>query len=320
MYRVLPPVLALILLPALSACADPPTAPESAALDPAGMAVDGSVGVLFNPQPEPPAQVLAFQVSGDLLTRMSGLLGVASLSIRALETHRRGSVFEVRQTWEVHPPDPIEPFEIQLAGTINAANGSVELNGSTTDDVRAHVLGTADFSDTGISIGGELMFNPQPEPPAHYQMPVSAARAGGHEDLALARSGTAPFQRLSVAEAAGYAQVSPCIAAPPGAMGFHFARGDLYGDGAVRPDEPEVLLYAPTPNGGMRLVGVEYQVFASAWDPANSEPPSLFGQTFEDHRAEGTTHGLPPHYELHAWIWRHNPAGMFAPFNPKVSC
>lgn len=161
------------------------------------------------------------------------------------------------------------------------------------------------------------------EPGAASLAPADAAvsaRAEDRRDLELARAGTAAFHRLSAAEAAGYAQVSPCVAAPPGAMGFHFARGDLYGDGVVKPDEPEVLLYAPAPNGRMRLVGVEYQVFAFAWDPHHSEPPSLFGQVFEDHRAEGTTHGLPPHYELHAWIWRHNPAGMFAPFNPEVSC
>jgi hypothetical protein len=172
---------------------------------------------------------------------------------------------------------------------------------------------------TALSGCADAPTSPGPEPLALVDVAnVSVAEA--NRDLALARSGTAPFHRLSTAEAAGYSQVSPCIAGPGGAMGFHFARADLYGDGIVRPDEPEVLMYAPAPNGRMRLIGVEYQVFAAAWDPAHSEPPSLFGQTFEDHRAEGSTHGLPPHYELHAWVWRHNPAGMFAPFNPDVSC
>ncbi len=28
---------------------------------------------------------------------------------------------------------------------------------------------------------------------------------------------------------------------------------------------------------------------------------------------------MPRHYDLHVWAWKHNPAGLFAPFNPKVS-
>ncbi len=163
-------VIALVLLPALSACADTPTdlalaRTATAPFHHLSAEVAGE-GMQFNPQPEPPAQVLVFQVSGDLFTRLSGRLGDASLSIRAHETIQRGSVFQVRQNWEVHPPDPIQPFEIELTGTINTANGRVVLNGSTTDGVRAHVLGFADLSDGGISMGGELMFNPQPEPPA----------------------------------------------------------------------------------------------------------------------------------------------------------
>jgi len=31
-------------------------------------------------------------------------------------------------------------------------------------------------------------------------------------------------------------------------------------------------------------------------------------------------HGLPAFYSLHAWIWKHNPAGDFAMWNPDVTC
>jgi hypothetical protein len=27
-----------------------------------------------------------------------------------------------------------------------------------------------------------------------------------------------------------------------------------------------------------------------------------------------------PHYDLHVWLYRDNPNGMFAQFNPNVSC
>lgn len=30
--------------------------------------------------------------------------------------------------------------------------------------------------------------------------------------------------------------------------------------------------------------------------------------------------GMPIHHDLHAWVWKHNPAGTFAQFNPRVSC
>ena len=34
----------------------------------------------------------------------------------------------------------------------------------------------------------------------------------------------------------------------------------------------------------------------------------------------GNRYGLPGVYELHAWLWQHNPAGMFEDFNPRVTC
>jgi hypothetical protein len=26
------------------------------------------------------------------------------------------------------------------------------------------------------------------------------------------------------------------------------------------------------------------------------------------------------HYDLHVWLWKNNPAGMFSPTNPAVKC
>jgi ABC-type Zn2+ transport system substrate-binding protein/surface adhesin len=31
-------------------------------------------------------------------------------------------------------------------------------------------------------------------------------------------------------------------------------------------------------------------------------------------------HHFAPHYDLHVWLYRENPKGMFAQFNPKASC
>jgi hypothetical protein len=29
---------------------------------------------------------------------------------------------------------------------------------------------------------------------------------------------------------------------------------------------------------------------------------------------------MPIHYDLHVWLWQHNPSGLFAPWNPDVTC
>ena len=31
-------------------------------------------------------------------------------------------------------------------------------------------------------------------------------------------------------------------------------------------------------------------------------------------------YAIPSFYALHVWLWKSNPAGLFAPFNPNVSC
>ena len=31
-------------------------------------------------------------------------------------------------------------------------------------------------------------------------------------------------------------------------------------------------------------------------------------------------HSFEPHYELHFWLYRENPHGMFSPFNPRATC
>ncbi len=98
-----------------------------------------------------------------------------------------------------------------------------------------------------------------------------------------------------------------------GAMGYHFINLELL-DLEVAASQPEALVYAPGPQGQLQLGGVEYIVPAGPWDAAgNPGPPSLFGHPFHLNEALGV-------YVLHAWVWRHNPAGMFADWNPLVTC
>ena len=80
-----------------------------------------------------------------------------------------------------------------------------------------------------------------------------------------------------------------------------------------------MLLYEPQPDGTRKLVGIEYVVYRPAWHAVHSDLPILLGVPF-DQRFGSDTHGHAEHYELHVCLWRNNPLGMFAPYNPKVSC
>lgn len=168
--------------------------------------------------------------------------------------------------------------------------------------------------------------------PARRGLVIAAAVAGlalaiggtavGASDgrIEAARQATARYHDLSVAESDGFARFYQCTDADgAGAMGQHFVNGARVGDPSLDERYPEVLVYAPTPGGGYRLVGVEYVVIAADWDALHADPPVLYGHTLKRVPA-GNRYGLPDFYELHAWIWRPNPRGMFDDWNSKVSC
>jgi hypothetical protein len=143
--------------------------------------------------------------------------------------------------------------------------------------------------------------------------------------IAALRKATNRFHSLSAAQRAGYgfltdAKGIACIDMPgEGGMGVHFVKGTLVDDPAERPTKPEAMVYRVDKDGILRLAAVEYIVVKSAWDVNHSRAPRLFGQKFNLTGA-GNRYGLPPFYSLHAWVWQHNPAGMFEMFNPDISC
>jgi hypothetical protein len=153
---------------------------------------------------------------------------------------------------------------------------------------------------------------------------VGIAVAAGAFDGA--KSATARFHDLDKAEAAGYAKFPDaagieCIASPGvGAMGVHYVNGGLVGDAVLEPTRPEALVYQPKPDGGLRLVALEYIVFKHVWEEAgHRSPPSMFGRQF-DFTDSPNRYGIPPFYALHAWIWKPNPSGILEPWNPRVDC
>lgn len=162
---------------------------------------------------------------------------------------------------------------------------------------------------------------------ALLNMPMAAAHGGRHdgEQLARVRRATVQYHDLSAARAKGYALFTDaagiaCIANPPaGAMGVHYVNGNLVAGGKIDPLKPQALVYEPSEHGQLRLVAVEYIAFQQAWDATHESPPTLFGQGFMLTTAPNR-YGLPAFYSLHAWIWKSNPSGMFAMWNPAVHC
>jgi hypothetical protein len=153
----------------------------------------------------------------------------------------------------------------------------------------------------------------------------AAAASSGDGSLRAAKHATARFKQLSVAEAAGYGQLVDaagiaCIDMPGmGAMGIHYVNGSLVGDSVLDPRGPEALVYETDEHGRTRLVALEYIVFQAGWDAEHAASPMLFGRSF-DLTSAPNRFGIPAFYSLHAWIWKRNPAGTFAMFNPKVTC
>ena len=143
--------------------------------------------------------------------------------------------------------------------------------------------------------------------------------ASGNNLVEAVRQATADFKDVEAAKSAGYGLFHGCVSGPEvGAMGIHFVKGDLVGDGEIDASHPEALIYELTKKG-LQLVGVEYVVLAEAWDANHETPPTLMGQVFH-YVSAPNRYKIPAFYELHVWAWKQNPNGMFTDWNPKVSC
>jgi hypothetical protein len=104
---------------------------------------------------------------------------------------------------------------------------------------------------------------------------------------------------------------------PPGAMGVHFLNAANIGP-TLDPTKPQVLIYEPVGNK-LVLAGAEWFVPVQA---APNGAPTIFGQTLA-----GPMDGHEPimpatlkHYDLHVWLWKDNPRGMFTSTNSGVKC
>jgi hypothetical protein len=142
------------------------------------------------------------------------------------------------------------------------------------------------------------------------------------------RTGLNKYQDPMVAVADGYLSTISCIEFPKpfaegplqvaaGGMGVHLLNMSTIGP-TLDPTKPQVLIYEPK---GDKLVLVAAEWFMPM-QVAGSTHPVIFGQ-----QLNGPMEGHPPimpaelhHYDLHVWLWKENPAGVFSPTNPAVSC
>lgn len=139
------------------------------------------------------------------------------------------------------------------------------------------------------------------------------ARAAVDGDTARIRRATAAYRRLDAAVSDGYARsVTQCIQHPRhGVMGYHHGNRALM-DGRIELERPEILVYSRTASGESVLNGVEYIVPFSAVG-RDGTPPRVMGQALKP------SDELQLWY-LHVWVWRENPAGLFADWNPALRC
>jgi hypothetical protein len=146
------------------------------------------------------------------------------------------------------------------------------------------------------------------------------AQAADNALVRVVRESTERFRDVAVAEAEGYHLLFGCVSGPDsGAMGLHYVNLPLVGDGELDPTRPEIVIYEPTPNGRLKLIGADFLVFAEAWDKKGVGTPQLMGQLL--HLFESPNRfGLPAFYTLHVWAWKPNPTGMFVNWHAKVSC
>lgn len=131
-------------------------------------------------------------------------------------------------------------------------------------------------------------------------------------DVERIRAATVAFKSLEAAVAAGYQEhVQHCLENPPaGGMGYHHTNPDLMDD-TIELERPEILVYERTASGDYELTGVEYVVPLAQWTDA--QPPTVMGQNLK----RSTQLGI---WYLHVWIWRPNSSGLFADWNPSVTC
>lgn len=130
---------------------------------------------------------------------------------------------------------------------------------------------------------------------------LSQAAIGQLQD---ARAATARYNNFQTAVRDGYIDINVIIPQ----TGFHYLQVDRL-DSGFDPARPEILIYNREANGRMKLVALEYAI------PVALSPAAPEGFAGNDDVWSVYQNTL---WTLYAWVWEHNPSGVFSPVNPEV--
>ncbi len=146
-----------------------------------------------------------------------------------------------------------------------------------------------------------------------------------NELVKIVKRVTNKYQYVGNAENDGFQLLFGCVSDEySGAMGLHYVKLDRYMpspgvfDAEINAEEPEILLYEPTPYGP-RLTGADYLIDAATWNKTHAHAPELNGQIFHFFDAPNRF-GLPAFYTLHVWAWKDSPTGTFVNWHADVRC
>ena len=130
-----------------------------------------------------------------------------------------------------------------------------------------------------------------------------------HQELAKLRKAVARYHNIKHALEDGYTLEFTGYRSH---MGFHYLKPALLDD-QFELERPEVLMYAPAPNGKLRFVGVEYATLIPNMNNPPAAPAGFTGDA--DVWAINTEFNV---WTLHVWVGLHNPHGIFASHNPRL--
>ena len=175
---------------------------------------------------------------------------------------------------------------------------------------RAVALGAASFLFAGCADNTPVAPDRQPAVSTRF---TAVAPAEENRALATLRRATARYHNLDAAIADGFVFLHGCEVRPEeGPVGIVYIHMGRLLDGAIDPSLPDGLIYEPPrSNGKPKLAAVEFAVPYALW--TGQRPPTFLGATFQREEEFGV-------FGLHVWLWRNNPAGLFAESNPNVSC
>ncbi|MFJ6798565.1 hypothetical protein [Streptomyces sp. NPDC091268] len=155
-----------------------------------------------------------------------------------------------------------------------------------------------------------------PAPPVGAAPDRAAAVRAAHTaslQLAAAYRATGAYQNQHTAEAAGYLPDRYCVPGRPGAGGLGYPHFNHAHDNSRDPARPSALIYTDDARGNRRLAALEWV------STGRERPPDMFGAAFNG-PIPGKFPGQPDHYTLRVWLWKENPSGRFALYNPDVRC